>query len=219
MHDKIIDILNSIEISHLFAKNHKHGLELYGEWKLFEPTKFVYAFFSFNMIYSIDWDSTINLNRINYNNNKAKILFIHIINFITDFDVELFENELSKFDPERKLYNVIRKMTDDRNSNKLSEFTNNTIAQDFKMASKKFSAREKLNSDDHFDLLQMAYTVRNNIFHGEKKAMDMVEAGQRDRLLHYANIILATNESFFEVMRRKYGYKRIENYEVADNII
>lgn len=220
MNKRIIEYLNSIEISHLFSKNHNHGLELYGKWNLFEPTKFVYAFFSFNMIYSIDWGTSLSLNRLTYfNNMRAKTLFIDTIKFITDFDEDLFEIQLSKLDPERKLYYVISKMTEDLNSNKLSEFTNNTIAQDFKIASKKFSDREPLNSDDHFDLLQMVYTVRNNIFHGEKKAMQMVEAGQRERLLHYANIILATNEAFFEVMERKYGYRRMENWEVTDNII
>jgi len=144
---------------------------------------------------------------------------IDTIKFISDFDESLFETELSKLDPKRELYTIISKMTNDRNSNRKSEFTNNTIAHDFKIASKKFSDYQSLNSVDHFDLLQMSYTVRNNIFHGEKKAMQMIEAGQRKRLLHYANIILATNEAFFEVMRRKYDYRRMENWEVSDNII
>jgi hypothetical protein len=219
MNKRIIEQLNSIEISHLFAKNHNHGLELYGHWNLFEPTKFVYAFFAFNMVYSIDWEESISVNRIQYVNNRAKSLFIDTIKFISDFDESLFETELTKLDPTRELYAVINKMTYDRNSDKKSEFTNNTIAQDFKIASKKYSDYQALNSDDHFDLLQMSYTVRNNIFHGEKKAMQMAEAGQRERLLHYANIILATNEAFFEVMHRKYGYRRMENWEVSDNII
>ena len=219
MDQRIAHQLNSIEISHLFAKNHKHGLELYGQWNFFEPTKFVYAFFAFNMVYSIDWKASISLNRIQYVNNRAKSLFVDTIKFISDFDESLFETELSKLDPKRELYAVISRMTDDRNSSKKSEFTDNTIAQDFKIASQKFSDYQSLNSDDHFDLLQMSYTVRNNIFHGEKKAMQMVEAGQRKRLLHYANIILATNEAFFEVMRKKYAYRRMENWEVSDNII
>jgi hypothetical protein len=219
MNQRLIEYLNSIEISHLFSKNHKHGLEFNGQWNLFEPTKFVYAFFAFNMVYSIDWETSISLNRIQYFNNRAKSQFVDTIKFISDFDESLFETELSKLDPKRRLYAVISRMTYDRNSSKKSEFTNNTIAQDFKIASKKFSDYQSLNSDDHFDLLQMSYTVRNNIFHGEKKAMQMIEAGQRERLLHYANIILATNEAFFEVMRRKCSFRRMENWEVTDNII
>jgi hypothetical protein len=64
----------------------------------------------------------------------------------------------------------------------------------------------------------MSYTVRNNLFHGEKKANQMKERGHRNRLLHYGNIILAANESFFEVMKEFYNYRRIESWEVQDNL-
>jgi hypothetical protein len=94
----------------------------------------------------------------------------------------------------------------------------NTIAQDFMRASKKFTDCINLDADDHFDLMQMSYTVRNNLFHGEKKAYQMREKGHRNRLLHYGNIILATNESFFETLKNKFNYRRIENYEIQDNL-
>jgi len=220
MRYEISDLLISIEVSHQFAKTHKHGLELHGKWKLFEPTKFIYSFFSFNMIYSIDWESTLEKNKIRYKTNvSAKKLFHDTIHFITAYDENIFEKELEKLDPTRKMYSVINKMTYDRNSNRESELTYNTIAQDFKKAAQKFSEFHSLNSDDHFKLLQMSYAVRNNIFHGEKKATQMIETGQRERLIHYTNIILATNESFFEVMKNKHFYRRIENSEVYENII
>lgn len=219
MNSRIIEYLQSVEISHLFAKNHNHGVERSGRWDLFEPTKFVYAFFAFNMIYSVDWKSTMEEGKIIYLNNiKAKDLFLETIEFIGDYDDKLFESELEKLDPKRQIFAVISNMTFDRNSNKTSEFTGNTIAQDFKNAAKKFSDSNPLNADDHFDLLQMSYTVRNNIFHGEKKAKQMIEQGQRKRLLHYANILLATNEAFFEVMKHAYQFRRIENWEVQDNL-
>ena len=73
---KITEYLNSIEISHLFAKNYNHGVQSMGKWDLFEPTRFVYAFFAFNMIYAIDWQSTILKNKLvyhkNFNDNTAK---------------------------------------------------------------------------------------------------------------------------------------------------
>ena len=94
----------------------------------------------------------------------------------------------------------------------------NTIAKDFLIAAEKFSKNEPLTKDDHFDLLQMSYAVRNNLFHGEKKAHQMKEHGHRNRLLHYANIILATNESFFEVMKNKYNYRRMEDWEIQNNL-
>ena len=53
MNRRIIDYLQSVEISHSFAMNYNHGVQSInsnGRWDLFEPTRFVYAFFALNMI-------------------------------------------------------------------------------------------------------------------------------------------------------------------------
>ena len=76
MNNKIISNLQNVEISHAFAVNYNHGVQMYGKWDLFEPTRFVFAFFAFNMIYAIDWNLSFNSNRIIYqrkaNDNYAK---------------------------------------------------------------------------------------------------------------------------------------------------
>ena len=64
MNKRIIDYLQSVEISHSFAMKYNHGVQSInadGKWDLFEPTRFVYAFFALNMIYSA-YDSTLTLN-------------------------------------------------------------------------------------------------------------------------------------------------------------
>ncbi len=130
-----------------------------------------------------------------------------------------FEEALSKLDEKREIYNSVSKMDSDYNSSKLNtRNTGNSIAKDFLLASEKFSKKIILDSNDQFDLLQMSYTVRNNLFHGDKKAHEMKEKGLRNRLLHYGNIIIATNESFFEIMQIQYHYRRIENWEVQNNL-
>lgn len=226
MNRKIIDYLQSVEISHAFAMNYNHGIQsinIQGKWDLFEPTRFVYAFFALNMIYSIDWTRTIYSNSIKYHNYRsgktAQDQILEVIDFINSNDNELFQECLLKFDPKRELFSVVSKMDTDHNSTRPSRRDGkNTIAQDFLLASEKFSNIINLNTEDHFDLMQMSYTVRNNLFHGEKKAYQMREKGHRNRLLHYGNIILATNESFFETLKNKFGYRRIENYEIQDNL-
>jgi hypothetical protein len=223
MTTKITEYLNSIEISHLFAKNYNHGVQSMGKWDLFEPTRFVYAFFAFNMIYAIDWEATTKNKRLVYqkNNseNSAKKQIHNLIDFVSNGNENGFEQALQKIDTNRELYTVVSKMNTDYNS-KRDNFRNtgNIIAEDFLLASKKFSNNEPLNKDDHFDLLQMSYAVRNNLFHGEKKAHQIKEQGHRERLFHYANIILATNESFFEVMKNKYNYRRMEDWEIQNNL-
>jgi hypothetical protein len=221
MTSKITEYLNSIEISHLFAKNYNHGVQSMGKWDLFEPTRFVYAFFAFNMIYSIDWELSIEKGKILKceKNNFAKNQFEFLIEFINSQNKTLFEIALEKLDAKRELYSIMSEMNFDKNSDKKNHRnTGNKIAKDFLIASEKFSNNETLDKDDHFDLLQMSYAVRNNLFHGEKKAHQMKEQGHRNRLFHYANIILATNESFFEVMKNKYNYRRMEDWEIQNNL-
>jgi hypothetical protein len=223
MNHRITSTLQSIEISHSFAMNYKHGVEMHGKWDSFEPTRFVYAFFAYNMIYAIDWKLTTKKDWLNYqrasSENYAKDQFLSLIDFVFTNDNKAFENALEVLDKNRELYSVVSTMEEDYNSSRKSNRnTGNTIAHDFLMASKKFFDRIDLIASDHFDLLQMSYTVRNNLFHGEKKAQQMREKGHRNRLLHYGNIILATNESFFEVMKHHFGYNRVENWEVQDNV-
>ena len=223
MNNKIISNLQNVEISHAFAVNYNHGVQMYGKWDLFEPTRFVYAFFAFNMIYAIDWNATLMEDRLIYhktrNQNHAKDQFQSLIDFVFDKDNNAFQKALEILDKNREMYSIVSKMeTDNNSSRKSSRNTGNTISQDFLSASNKFSDRIDLLASDHFDLLQMSYTVRNNLFHGEKKAHQMKEKGHRNRLMQYGNIILATNESFFEVMKSHFQYRRIENWEVQDNI-
>ena len=35
-----------------------------GAWKMFEPSKFIYSFFTFNSVYSINWQESIQQNNI-----------------------------------------------------------------------------------------------------------------------------------------------------------
>ena len=223
MNSRISEYLQSVEISHSFAKNYNHGVQSQGKWDLFEPTRFVYAFFAFNMIYAIDWESTMKQNRLKYqsrgNDNFTKIQIQSVINFVYNLENTAFETALLKLDENREIYNSVSKMEMDYHSSKLnSRNTGNSIAKDFLLASEKFSNKITLDSNNQFDLLQMSYTVRNNLFHGEKKAHEMKEKGHRNRLLHYGNVILATNESFFEVEKNHFNYRRIENWEVSDNL-
>jgi hypothetical protein len=205
---------------------YNHGVQSInsdGKWNLFEPTRFVYAFFALNMIYSIDWRRTIESNYLKYHDFRigktTQDQISEVIDFIYSNSNVLFQECLLKFDSKRELFSVVSQMNIDYNSSRPSRRDGkNTIAQDFLRASKKFSNIINLNVEDHFDLMQMSYTVRNNLFHGEKKAYQMREKGHRHRLLHYGNIILATNESFFETLKNQFGYRRIENYEIQDNL-
>ena len=46
---------------HSISRDYNHALELKDDWKIFEPTKFIYAYFTFNLLYNIDWKSSFDL--------------------------------------------------------------------------------------------------------------------------------------------------------------
>ena len=144
MNSRITEYLQSVEISHSFAKNYNHGVQSQGKWDLFEPTRFVYAFFAFNMIYAIDWESTMQQNRLRYqsrgSDNFTKIQIQSVINFVFNLENDAFETALLKLDENREIYNSVSKMDKDYNSSKLNtRNTGNSIAKDFLLASEKFA--------------------------------------------------------------------------------
>lgn len=215
--------IESVEISHSFAKNYSHGIRSNGSWELFEPTRFVYAFFSFNMIFSINWPVTLKFNKkLKYFRQRdgefAKWQIESLVNFIHQADSSCFKKCLVDFKEIKNIYQECLNMPQDFNSERRNLYTGNTIAHDFMTAAKLLNDGLDLTSEDHFNLLQMAYAVRNNLFHGEKKALLMREEGHRRRLYHYGSIILATNESFFTIIENVYKYYRIESWEVDGNI-
>ena len=68
------------------------------------------------------------------------------------------------------------------------------------------------------EMLYYIYTVRNNFFHGSKKASDYINDGQRDRMYSYTEIILEFCDVFFQKINRE-GLKLSKDYELIDNLI
>jgi hypothetical protein len=89
MNRHINDLLMNINISLRIAKDVNHGIS-FGRsgWNIFEPTKFVYAFNTLNMLYEKDWEHTMLTNKIidnrstKYANDKILILLEFINNNI-----------------------------------------------------------------------------------------------------------------------------------------
>jgi hypothetical protein len=174
------------------------------------------------MLYEIDWEKSANARARmliwHERGRRAKSNFESFVQFISDRKPNAFVEALEKFDQERRLYKDTLSLNLDRNTGSPSyRDKTETVADAFLRAAKKYDDRENLDVFDHFDMLQFCYAVRNNIFHGEKKAHEMKEKGQLKRFVHYGNILLASIEAFYDVMGMKYKYSRVENWEVMDN--
>ena len=57
--DNFIEELKDLHRLHLVTKDFKHIIEYEpGSWKMIEPSKFVYSYFSFNTFYNFDWQKS-----------------------------------------------------------------------------------------------------------------------------------------------------------------
>ena len=228
--------LNDLYQLQIAARELVHGVKDSG-WKLFEPSKFVYAFFAFNSFYSIDWEETKKQNQlikwellkkvkeITTSVGKAKTesekisemrKYLYNSYVKDDKDIEgenLIANEfvikLKKFLKTNKTdINVIKEIlfrivTDDYiNEGKKASFVENfEKLYERQLRGNKFS--EAL-----YELLRFVFMVRNNIFHGSKTVIDMLDRNQQDRFEIYTAILLAVNEMLFDANEKNFKWNR-----------
>lgn len=224
------------------AKELVHGIKD-GDWRPFEPTIFVYAFFAFNSFYSIDWIRTVEQRKVtrwNYmgsevGNSGQKMYesekIIEIIHFIqhaferdNDLDLEVTTNRLDfstvvqknlkmfLVDDVESSRHILSYITVDSNvtNSRKEKFINNYM----EILQNKPEGEELVKALE--GVLIFIFRVRNNIFHGTKTMLDMMETGQQKRLRIYASILLAVNETLFEAVEKQLGWdkeqidKRIE---------
>ena len=216
--------IRSIELSYLFARNLDHGVNQKGEWKLFEPSKFIYSFFALNMIYEINWRSTLKAKKKlwYYGKVATHTKLYSLVEFLYT------SSEFFDFYSEYKVFGSLNSFIE--NSKKIENDPNIDSINNCQMLKTKDSylknyieSINNLNNDtfgviDHYNLLAFTYQIRNNIFHGEKTVGMMTLVDQRERLVDYTNVVLVTLELFFNILKKDFDYYRANNYELSDNI-
>ena len=224
MNIKIKSTLKSIDISHLFALNLDHGISYQkSNWELFEPSKFIYSFFTFNMLYEIDWKETFEREYIwdarNHKYTSDRIILL--LKFIySNSAAKPFKNYYLKYDTELSLIENSKAIKTDSKIDREDKTTflsnRNSYLENFTTGLANLKSDE-FSIEDHYRLIIYCYQIRNNIFHGLKKASEMIKSGQRKRLLDYSHIILATTEMFFDVVKSKYNYNSATEDELKEN--
>lgn len=216
--------IKSIELSYLFSRNLDHGINQGDEWKLFEPSKFIYSFFALNMIYEVDWYKTLEVrNKLSYHGDVyAHTKLYSLLEFIYESNSYLdFYQEYRNFGVIEKLIENSNKIEGDHNINRINNCERLTIKETFlknyRDAIQNIS-KDVAGVEDHYNLLAFTYQIRNNIFHGEKTVGMMTLKDQRERLVDYTNIVLTTLEMFFYILEKKYEYFRAEKNELKNNI-
>ena len=217
--------ISSIELSYLFAKNLQHGINNKGDWQLFEPSKFIYSFFAFNMIYEINWKITLSTNRLRDQRRlRTHTKIYELIEFLySSNNLKNFKSTFEKFGSIDNLINNARLIKPDSSINginncpKLNFENKNSFLNNYKSSIDKLK-NYNFKKIDHYHLLAFTYQIRNNIFHGSKTVGIMTLKEQRERLTDYTNIILTTLEQFFNILENNHSYYRAEAHELNENI-
>lgn len=223
----MIDIeeqLNELYSLHRACLEFKHGvLREHAPWKLYKPSQFVYAYFTFNSIYSFDWASSFEQKKllewqaeIDIQSNKekqpseskkfkgmVKTCFKILGNTAPKIFLSFLKECLSEIpNPDKELENIIP------DSRITSEEAADFRTHFYEICHSKLTPSESRKVlKVLIEVLIFIYKVRNNIFHGEKSVINMMDEEQQRRLIIYRAILLATNELFFEAASEKIGWR------------
>ncbi len=218
---------------HYITKKYEHYIRINPETlKLFEATKFVYAYFAFNSFYNYDWETSLKENKlVDYegkttfingeersfrDTDKFKRMSDFIISQMDEPDKNEFfkiltisQNKSNNFD--QKTQGIISRMNEITEDNRITE----SMINKFKSAFTTLLETKTLEKGAYKnDILYFVYMVRNNIFHGTKNTIQMSQQGQRKRLEIYANILIATNELLFRKLIRNGIFHPHNSYSI-----
>ena len=192
----------------------------------YEPSIFIYSFFTFNSLYNIDWKETVknNYKNITYNDGSERDRINDYIDFLwaenqeTDI-IKVFNYTLTK---------VIRqylttKGADDTLTNipiwiqtnmsgfiyssgedipQEKKFSKNQIYKFERILRNSFE-RGELDCQNMKHLAQIIYSVRCNLFHGAKDPEFFEENHQMERFVIYGAILTTINQLLFSTIHRQ----------------
>ena len=221
--------LNDLYQLHKASKDLEHGVKR-DNWTLFEPSKFIYAFFAFNSFYSIDWDTSSanqDITKWEYiKNTDSNLSETQKINKLIKFvhDSLLGKNTPQYSIEQKKQVSLI--IADRLNSNvnisientkeilstitvdpRINEYRKEKFIEDIEHLLN-HNLNGKQLTDALSNVLYFVFIVRNNIFHGSKTVLEMMNHNQRDRLNIYSQILLAFNDLLFDAIENRFEWTR-----------
>lgn len=209
---------------HYITKKYDHIVEYErGAWKLFEPSKFIYAYFAFNSFYNFDWKVSLKNKKLTAfpkriedgkeiepsEGQKYKAMIDFIFSKVDKNDKDLFVKMIKGKDPIDRTIETISRITPD---NRITESERENFKKEFENLLR--SNEIKIGKFKN-DIIRFVYMVRNNIFHGTKNTIEMSEVFQRKRLDIYSNIIIAVNELLFKVLEKTTDFRPHEKYSLS----
>ncbi len=210
---------------HCATINFEHGIKELNnprsKWQDFAPTRFIYAFFTFNSIYSIDWMNSFEKNIVLYwepdFENRYPREEDQIKNFLKFLYEKLSTDIVENFQMKLKYYLGLFNIDNPQNELKYINITNEN--KKIKNLREQFPGKfnrlmtakpEEINFLEISNVLYpYIYKVRCNLFHGSKTRIQLLDENQQLRLLIYAALLITTNEMLF-VCAEGIGWKKVK---------
>lgn len=199
------EYIKEIHIAYCFARDIKHYINIEGYEKTeFYPSKFMYTYMCFNMIYDLFKKESINRTSRKVFRNSVVERIEKFLDFLTDKEFDISE-KIDVVDLKSLLSKINVNENNEDQVSYLPEFKKNIIKAE----------KEKISKEELKSLLIYIDSIRNNLFHGSKKASKFIKDGQGQRLKIYTNILLKVCDLFFDSLK---GIDLSKGFEIADNM-
>ncbi|MFX0204203.1 MAG: hypothetical protein ACFFCW_49530 [Candidatus Hodarchaeota archaeon] len=192
-------------------------------WRVFIPSRFIYAFFTFNSIYAFDWQSSFDRRKaIRWQPDKEngkypgqddqlKAYLKYINNQLSPDTQTFFGDELKRM---IDLFSINEPVDALRHVKLVN--ANKKIKNLSKQLSKHlYSVLESNQKSDDFyksayHLLKFVYKVRCNLFHGKKTRVQLLNSKQQERFKIYTALLIAANSLLFKLAEKaNIGWKKV----------
>ena len=209
-----------IEIRKLYALHEAtirfdHAIREVGQtaWTDFTPSRFIYAFFTFNSIYAFDWETSFSQqkavkwipdanNRVPREDEQFKAYLRHADILLSPNTASTFRQDLA---PRLKSFGITNpvdelKAVDVVNATKGLKNLAQQLPGQF---ARLLEGNTKPN--EFFAIgcivIRFIYEVRCNLFHGSKTRVQLLDPAQQQRLLIYTATLITANSLLFEVAK------------------
>ena len=189
-------------------------------WEPYVPTHFIYAFFSFNTLYNINWNDSLAYGYVRSQRSRMSDheKIAHYLSFCCkekDF-LQKYKDFFIRYltmhhSPAVILEELDKIQVDGRYSN--GSVTNPQDILKFRNACKDCLIRGMFDKEVIERIIEFVYKIRCNIFHGTKTMQDMNNPSQQIRLDIYSSFIVAINQMIFSYLEYKRGDDITANFD------
>ena len=177
-----------------------------GEWQPYIPTNFVYGFFTFNTLYNIDWEESLNSGEVlSFSNGSEVEKWNAYITFCCK-DTTFVETYCQHFINFIKHHYDIKEVRDIIDTIERDEDTGNgrlksyRVIRDFRNACKNILIDGVCNKYILTDIVTLIYKVRCNLFHGIKTLKELNDEKHKEKLKLYSLFLIAINQMVFSYL-------------------